>query len=186
MIELNGKLYYEFDDIKIGEIYKSGKENFLVVKKGSYQHKVRNFTKAQKEEHGGEYRICVNNEGVFCKKTTDLNGSTYVFSPSKFTVTLTSDKFNKILYLSEELMSEMIDSVNTKNSDLELSFELIFDDNIILDISFHNNALHLSLISNDGNILKEKIIKKFDFNKKLSLKFKNKTFSFMFLSEEEK
>jgi len=164
-----GFMRYDFEDLVIGETYKYGKENYIILEIKEHSHKVKNYGK-KKEELGTEYRM-VTATFAFCRKTTDLDsGTIYIMAADKFEVKVTRNSTNQILYVSEEDMSEINDALENNNKDYTNSFVTEFkEDKLDFYCSVENGKVFYSLSDENGELISKKTAT-FDFNKKLILK----------------
>lgn len=177
------KIVLEESDIKIGEIYKKGKENYLVLEIRNVDNKVRSFTKEDIEKYG-EYRIENTLRMCLCKKTTELNTQNFWnILPSSFQYKHNQDSFNKILELSDEEMSEIITAIEEKEEDFQFDKHITFEDKSEISIIFKDKFLFVELFDKNGNEIETRKLKRIDFEQKIQLKNGNNKYSFIIVEK---
>lgn len=173
----------EASDIKIGEIYRNGKENYLVLKVEKKPNKIKNYIKKDIEQYG-EYRTVMVDTCV-CKKTTELDSKKiYFVPPSKLQYKFNQNKFNKILNITEEELIELNDAIEEKNKDYIFDKEVEFDNGYVLNLKFCENKLSIELLNNNGESVDFKKLKSIDFEQKLTLKKEKEKYSLIILESE--
>lgn len=179
---VTNKIILEESDIKIGEIYKKGKNNYLVLKIKDVDNKVKNYNQNDIEKYG-EYRI-YKLRVCICKKTTELNTKNiWQIVPSSFQYKHNQDSFNKILELSDEEMSELTSALEEKDETFNFDKSITFDDETEISITFKDKVLVIELLDKDGNEVETKKIKKIDFEEKIQLKNGNNKYSFIIVEK---
>jgi hypothetical protein len=158
------RYYYEKEDLVIGELYKRGKNNFLLLK----------FKEIKISEN--KYRTdCI------CRNTKTGQISSLV--PSMFNVKIDTNSFNKTLQISDEDMSNIIIGIDEKNISEYKQFEIDFsndEQDISIIIETLENKIRFEL-DIDGDCVAEKTTKIVDFYKKYTLKHNNLSYSFQFI-----
>lgn len=172
----------EASDIKIGEIYRCGKENYLVLKIEDRANKIRTYTPKDIEKYG-EFKTVMSTYCV-CKKTTELDSKNYLVQPSKLQYKFKQDKYNKILNITEEEMNELYEAIEEKNKNYFFDKEIEFENGYVLNLSYIENNLTLELINNNGDIEDSKKLKSIDFQQKLTLKTNKERYSLIILETE--
>jgi len=175
--EHSNKFCYEVEDLTIGQIYKSGKQNFLLLKIKEVKIETTNLNYAPK---GYYFR-----HDCYCRNTK--TGQKVILVPGMFEVPIKEDKFNKIIKISEEDMTDIISGIEEKNIVNYKQYEVYFydinkenDEEVSLLVETLSDRLRIELSIN-GDCIIEKNVKKIDFYKKISLKHNEKTYSFQFV-----
>lgn len=177
------RIIMEAEDIKIGEIYKHGKENFLILSIEERDNKIKTYTQKDIETYG-EYRT-VQTVYCICKKTTELDSrKQYMIVPGKFSYKHTQDKFNKILYLTETEMKEIGDTLEEKDETFIFEKDVEFDNGFTLNLSLKDAKLRLELLNENGDSISEKNLKSIDFDQKVTLKNNKEMYSMILLEND--
>ncbi len=180
---ITNKITLEESDIIIGQIYKKGKDNFLVLGIKDIKHKVKSFSKEDIQKYG-EFRLETTLRMCVCKKTTELNSKKfYNILPSSFQYNHNQDSFNKILEISSENMSDIISALEENDNSFYFEKFISYDDQTEISFIFKDKNLNISLIDKDGNEVDNKNIKKIDFEHKFQLKNNKNKYSFIIIEK---
>lgn len=150
----NGQLFYEIEDIKIGEIYSRGHNKYIVKDIKEITRTLKDF---EKKDPDATYKSTTT--FCICKKTTDLNGPNILLVPEQFNVTPKTDSFQQIIFINDEDMSDIISNI-TDGIEQEYMFDVSFDDGISFHIHILNNIIYYFLEDENGYDLARKSTKK--------------------------
>jgi len=173
MQEINGKLYYEAEDIVVGEIYKRGREAFLVKKISFDKWKIKNYGEDKEETPWN----VVEGWRVHALKLSNEDKRISVLRPGQFDYQYNQDKFNRIIEMTNDEMEEI------HEGDLVgKGWDVYFNEQKTISISLEitDKGSLFQLIDWEGNeqVLAKKKVRELTFGKKYSLKDKEgKTYS---------
>jgi len=175
MIFLNNKLMYEHTDLEVGEVYRSGKKNF-VISSISYDHFKRKNFGADKDTNPW-----IEQEGTRVHAIETITGDKYIIPPSQLSVKSNSNSFNRAIFSSEQELVSVQDLLADKESPSNV-YNVIYSDKASMFISFSKGFIVCDLKSQDGTFIATKKSKKVEFLKKISIKNNDFTYSIMFVN----